>query len=141
MAARTARSPVTARHAVAVLLLGGLAACSSPAGPPPTSTATAGDQPFDTYRTDGTTLVVEFSGAPEDPGPCGVDYPAEASETGDRAYVRVRTRPHTPGTRPVPCPAIAQRRSATVRLERPLGSRAVVDGSTGQMLIQPTTAP
>jgi hypothetical protein len=70
-----------------------------------------------------------------------VDYPAEASETTDRVYVRVLVRPRRPGPQPVACPAIAQRRSSSVRLEQPLGARAVVDGSTGQMLLQPTTAP
>lgn len=131
---------VRAALPLAVLLVGGLGACSSP--PTPAPPATRGPyQSFDAYRTQGDLLVVEFYGAPEDEGPCGVDYPAEASETVDRVYVRVRARPHAPGSRPVPCPAIAQRRSATVRLQQPLGARAVVDGSTGQMLIQPTSAP
>ena len=125
---------------LAVLLVGGLGACSSP--PTPAPPATPGPyQSFDAYRTQEDLLVVEFYGAPQDEGPCGVDYPAEVSETVDRVYVRVRVRPHAPGSRPVPCPTAGQRRSATVRLQQPLGARAVVDGSTGQMLIQPTTAP
>jgi hypothetical protein len=114
-----------------------VAGCSSTSARPPQPARTG--QPFDGYRLaqGGQELVVLFWGAPDEPGPCGVDYPAEASETSDRVYVRVRTLPHHQGAAPVACPAIAQRRTATVRLEAPLGVRAVVDGTTGDMLTQP----
>ena len=120
--------------AVATLLSG----CSSTSGPP-ARPAQSGQQ-FDAYRLaeGGRELVVLFWGAPDEPGPCGVDYPAVASETSDRVYVRVRALPHDQRAAPVACPAIAQRRTATVRLESPLGARAVVDGTTGDMLIQPS---
>ncbi|HEX5429398.1 MAG TPA: hypothetical protein VFX00_13820 [Pedococcus sp.] len=115
-----------------------VAGCSSASAPPPRPAGTG--QPFDSYRLaeGGEEVVVLFWGAPDEPGPCGVDYPVQASETSDRVYIRVRALPHHQGPAPVACPAIAQRRTATVRLEAPLGARAVVDGTTGDMLIQPT---
>ena len=85
--------------------------------------------------------MVAFWGVPEEPGPCGADYDAVASETRDRVYVRVRAVPHHQGAGQVACPAIAQRRTAAVRLEAPLGARAVVDGTTGDMLVQPGPTP
>jgi hypothetical protein len=129
--------PVGAALAVVAAVSVLVAGCSSPSAPPqPARTG----QPFDAYQLaqGGRELVVLFWGAPDEPGPCGVDYPAEASETSDRVYVRVRVLPHHQGAAPVACPAIAQRRTATVRLEAPLGARAVVDGTTGDMLIQPS---
>jgi hypothetical protein len=115
-----------------------LAGCSSSAPTPP---QTRSGQPFDSYRVaqDGRTVVVSFLGAPDEPGPCGWDYAAQASETSERVYIRVHGVPHVnPGRGQVACPAIAQRRSAAVRLETPLGDRAVVDGTTGDLLIQPS---
>jgi len=130
----TGLAVVSALSALSVLVAG----CSSTSAPPPKPARTG--QPFDAYRLaeGGRELVVLFWGAPDEPGPCGVDYPAQASETSDRVYVRVRAVPHHQGAALVACPAIAQRRTATVRLEAPLGARAVVDGTTGDMLIQPS---
>jgi hypothetical protein len=127
---------VSALSALSMLVAG----CSSPSTPPPPPARTG--QPFDAYQLaeGGRELVVLFWGAPDEPGPCGVDYPAQASETSDRVYVRVRALPHRQGAAPVACPAIAAPRTATVRLEAPLDARAVVDGTTGDMLIQPSPA-
>jgi len=130
--------PVGAALAALSVLCVLLTGCSSASAPPPGPAGTG--QPFDAYRQSdgGQEVTVLFWGAPEEPGPCGVDYPAEASETSDRVYIRVRAVPHHQGPAAVACPAIAQRRTATVRLEAPLGARAVVDGTTGDMLIQPS---
>jgi hypothetical protein len=115
-----------------------LAGCSSTA-PPPRQAQTG--QPFDSYQVaqDGRTVVVAFVGAPDQPGPCGWDYVAQASETSERVYIRVHGVPHDlDGPGQVACPAIGQRRTAEVRLQTPLGDRAVVDGTTDDLLVQPT---
>ena len=98
-----------------------------------------GGQAFDTYRTmdRGRVVVVTFAGGPREPGPCGVDYQAVASETGDRVYIRVGALPHRVLEGVLACPPLSQRRTATVTLRAPLGARAVVDGTTGDMLLQP----
>ena len=118
-----------------------LSGCSSPSQPP--ARPAQSGQPFDAYRLaeGGRELVVLFWGAPDEPGPCGVGYAAVVSETSERVYVRVRALRHDQAAAPVACPAIAQRRTATVRLEAPLGARAVVDGTTGDLLIQPGPNP
>ncbi|HET8768877.1 MAG TPA: hypothetical protein VFM86_16240 [Pedococcus sp.] len=117
-----------------------LAACS---GGSPAPDATSRLQPFDSYRVQGRQVVVSFSGVPDRPGPCGADYRAQASETVDRVYIRVREYPHAAPPGEVACPAMAQLRTASVTLEEPLGSRAVVDGATGEIVLQPreTTPP
>ncbi|MGN6612174.1 MAG: hypothetical protein ACTHLJ_10405 [Angustibacter sp.] len=128
-AAATAASAV-----VAAVVLALLAACS---GGSPAPDATSRLQPFDSYRVQGRQVVVTFSGVPDRPGPCGADYRAQASETVDRVYIRVREYPHAAPAGEVACPAIAQLRTAAVTLEQPLSSRAVVDGATGEIVLQP----
>lgn len=137
-ARRTTRAAATAASAVVAAVV--LAACS---GGSPAPDATGRLQPFDSYRVQGRQVVVSFSGVPDRPGPCGADYRAQASETVDRVYIRVREYPHAAPAGEVACPAIAQLRTAAVTLEQPLGSRAVVDGATGEIVLQPrpTTTP
>ena len=86
---------------------------------------------------------MSFTGIPDEPGPCGADYRAQVSETLDRVYIRLRELPHAGPQGGVACPAIAQLRTVTVTLAAPLGSRAVVDGATGDIVLQPrpTTPP
>ena len=65
-----------------------------------------------------------------------------ASETVDRVYIRLQEVPHAAPPGGAACPAIGQLRAAEVTLEEPLGSRAVVDGATGEIVLQPApTAP
>jgi hypothetical protein len=56
---------------------------------------------------------------------------AYVSESGDRVLVTLRVRPVAQPSNE-PCPDIAMIEDTLVRLDRPLGDRAVVDGSTGQ---------
>ncbi|MGH3315053.1 MAG: hypothetical protein ACRDO0_02815 [Nocardioidaceae bacterium] len=56
---------------------------------------------------------------------------AYVSESGDRVLVTLRVRPVAqPSNRP--CPDIALVKDTLVRLDQPLGDRAVVDGSSGR---------
>ena len=124
---------------VAVVAVPWVTACS---GGAPVPGASARPHPFTSYRVEGRTVVVAFTGIPDQPGPCGADYRAEASETVDRVYIRLQELPHAPPPGDVVCPAIAQLRTAVVTLEAPLGPRAVVDGATGEIVLQPRpTAP
>ncbi|MFC8502256.1 hypothetical protein ACFUC1_07850 [Pedococcus sp. NPDC057267] len=120
--------------AAATTVLALVAACSG--GSPPQD-APSRLRPFDSYRVQGLQVVVSFSGVPDRPGPCGADYRAQASETVDRVYIRVREYPHASPAGEVACPAIAQVRTTSVTLAQPLGSRAVVDGATGEIVLQP----
>lgn len=125
--------------ASALVAVSGVSACSDSA---PVGGATARPHPFSSYRVEGRTVVVAFTGVPDQPGPCGADYRAEASETVDRVYIRLQELPHAAPPGEAVCPAIAQLRTAVVTLERPLGPRAVVDGATGEIVLQPRpTAP
>ena len=85
----TARRRHTVRHAVALLAAAGaaLAACS---GGTPGQAPSGRVHPFDSYRVQGREVVVSFTGIPDQPGPCGADYRAGASETVDRVYIRLR---------------------------------------------------
>jgi hypothetical protein len=56
---------------------------------------------------------------------------AYVSESGDRVLVTLRVRPVAQPSNQ-PCPDIAMIEDTLVRLDQPLGDRAVVDGSTGQ---------
>jgi hypothetical protein len=78
---------------------------------------------------DDKTLTAFFVGAPDDASkPCGEDYTAEGVES-DLAVViiiHVRRNP-TPGA----CDAVGAERTATVELQKPLGSRAVLEVQQG----------
>jgi hypothetical protein len=124
--------------AAAALAVVSLAACSDGS---PGQAPTARLHPFDSYRVQGREVVVSFTGIPDQPGPCGADYRAQASETVDRVYIRLRELPHAAPPGDSACPAIAQLRAATVTLRAPLGSRAVVDGATGDIVLQPRPTP
>jgi hypothetical protein len=56
---------------------------------------------------------------------------AYVSESGDRVLVTLRVRPVAHASNE-PCPDIALVKDTLVGLDRPLGDRAVVDGSSGQ---------
>ncbi|NNM45449.1 hypothetical protein [Knoellia koreensis] len=132
--------PRGALSVVAALVVAvALAGCSTTS---PTVAPAASDragQPLDTYQSRGTELRVDFAGAPLLPGPCRVDYTATASETADRVYVRVTPVRRAPHAAQLGCPRVTGPRAVVLRLQQPLGPRAVVDGSTGDMLIQPTS--
>jgi hypothetical protein len=121
-----------------VLTVGLLAACSAPAGTRGTASPNATLHPFDTYRTLASdTVVVSFTGFPDETGPCGADYRAEASETAERVYVQVQTV-RLPSEQVLPlCQRTLGPRTASVSLRSPMGGRAVVDAATGQLVIAP----
>ncbi|MGW4155172.1 hypothetical protein ACWEDF_18660 [Micromonospora chersina] len=74
-------------------------------------------------------LTVTFTGAP-DPGgkPCGADYSAEAVESDLAVVVIVIEYRHA---KDEACADIGAQRTATVKLSRPLGERAVLEVTQG----------
>jgi hypothetical protein len=74
------------------------------------------------YQPHGTSLTLTFWG-----GICET-YAASAAETADQVRVTVTGTPKDPGA---PCPAIIKAQTASVQLDAPLGTRTVVDTSTG----------
>ncbi|WP_345651625.1 hypothetical protein, partial [Streptomyces tremellae] len=83
--------------------------------------AGAPEQPL-SYSAHGRTLTVRFWG-----GVCGT-YGVRADESDSAVAVRVEGPARKPGER---CVALAERRSSTLTLDRPLGTRTVVSASTG----------
>lgn len=82
-----------------------------------------------TVSTDGTTLTAGFVGAPGPASrPCGADYTARALESDTAVVVMISTRDHSGDDA---CSAVGARRTATVRLARPLGPRAVLEVRQG----------
>lgn len=81
-------------------------------------------------------LTVSFVGAPAvtDPDdPCQVDYRASARESGGR--VRVAVRPVVRAVhRRAGCVDLGVFRTVTLRLDRPVGDRTVVDAATGAVV-------
>ncbi|WP_262281702.1 hypothetical protein [Micromonospora sp. MA102] len=74
-------------------------------------------------------LTVTFTGAPEPSSkPCGVDYSAEAAESDLAVVVIVIEYRHA---KDEACPDIGAPRSATLKLSRPLGERAVLEVTQG----------
>ncbi|MYS25198.1 hypothetical protein GA0115240_176017 [Streptomyces sp. DvalAA-14] len=95
-----------------------------PGDPAPTAPAApAQDVKVTGYHADGSTLDVTFSG-----GLCST-YRAVAAETGTE--VRVTVTQASDGKHRM-CPMIVRDFTRTVDLQRPLGSRTVVDTSDGQ---------
>ena len=84
-----------------------------------------------TISADGTQLTVTFTGAP---GPasqsCGADYTAEAVESST-AVVAIVTE-HKHAALFDACTAVGAERTAVAQLAAPLGSRVVLDLTTGQ---------
>nr|WP_240449569.1 hypothetical protein [Streptomyces harenosi] len=108
------RAPATVTHPAvdpAYLAPSGPSRPSGEPAPPPS----VREVRVEGYRAEGTELTVTFTG-----GVCAA-YTAKAAESGDEVRVRV-----TAASRPEQvCILIAQRYRLTVRLEEPLGDRAV----------------
>ncbi|WP_381799371.1 hypothetical protein [Streptomyces niveus] len=77
--------------------------------------------PIETYRADGSTLSVRFTG-----GVCG-EYSVRADESGSTVKVEVVDSAPPGGV----CIAMAKAFTEKVTLDRPLGDRKVVDAVTG----------
>jgi hypothetical protein len=122
------------------------------------STSSASNEPIGgagfVARTDGERkLVLGFTGGSPtlDPSdPCWQGYRAEATETDDRVTVSIRVlRSSTPFPPNYACTLEAYARTTEVTLKRPLGTRVLVDGSTGAeqrpfdgtTLLRPRTLP
>jgi hypothetical protein len=77
---------------------------------------------------DGRTLTIGLTGAPNTPGPCGADYTAAAAESDTAVAVAVKSIPHSSGMA-VACDAVGYFRTVTVHLNAPLGGRILVDAN------------
>ncbi|CAM5563359.1 hypothetical protein GCM10010261_07690 [Streptomyces pilosus] len=86
-------------------------------GDGPTSAPSARETPVEGYTAEGSELTVVFTG-----GVCA-DYEVTATADGGRVTVRVTETPWPDKV----CIMIAKRYQETVRLDAPLGDRAVVD--------------
>jgi hypothetical protein len=79
--------------------------------------------------TAGRRLTVEFTGSPQPASePCGIDYTAEAVESGAAVVVYLIETRHAADEA---CTAIGFTRTAVAELDRPLGERAVLDVTQG----------
>lgn len=91
---------------------------------------------IDGVRTDGDRgLLLTFLGGPpptDATDPCAKSYRPEVVESAGRVVITIRTLPPTALLpREFFCTSIGYVRTASVRLDRPLGNRALVDGATG----------
>jgi hypothetical protein len=82
-------------------------------------------------------LTFTFTGAPDNPGPCGADYTAAVAESASAVAVAVLAIPHSAPGAPIACTAIAAVRSVKVVLARPLGARVVVNASGDAVTVCP----
>ncbi|WP_182314828.1 hypothetical protein [Streptomyces sp. SCUT-3] len=94
---------------------------SAPAGGDVGAGAGTSPEPL-SYSADGRTLTLYFWG-----GVCNT-YRAVAEESADRVTVEISGRPDRPDRA---CIMIAERTSVEVRLDEPLGDRAVVEAGSG----------
>ncbi|MEV7802066.1 hypothetical protein AB0O28_03850 [Microbispora sp. NPDC088329] len=80
-----------------------------------------------TIHRDGWTVTAEFIGG-STTGPCGVDYTGRAVESEHAVLIVVEGHPHEYGRL---CTAGGYSRQVTLRLNRPLGGRAVLEAVGG----------
>lgn len=82
-------------------------------------------------------VTVTFWGDPSGTGPCTADYSAQTAESTTAIAVSIQETRHTG---PGPCTLMAQSRSVTLNLARPLGARVLVDAQTDAAIaVQPLT--
>jgi len=86
---------------------------------------------------DARVMTFTFTGAPDNPGPCGADYTAAVAESNSAVAVAVLAIPHSAPDAPVACTAIAAVRSVAVVLAGPLGGRVVVNASGDVVTVCP----
>lgn len=84
----------------------------------------------------GRTLIVAFTGAPDEPGPCGADYRGVAFESDRAVVVAVLDLPRKSDGQEIACADIGAGRSVEVPLRRPLGDRTVLSLADGQSVVQ-----
>jgi len=90
-----------------------------------------------TTNGDARALTFTFTGAPDNPGPCGADYTAAVAESTSAVAVAVLANPHSAPDAPIACTAIAAMRTVTVVLAVPLGGRVVVNASGDLVTVCP----
>lgn len=84
----------------------------------------------------GRTLRLTFTGAPDEPGPCGADYRGQAFESDRAVVVAVVPVPRESSRQDVACPAIGAVRTVDVTLHRELGDRTVLSLADGQQVVR-----
>jgi hypothetical protein len=94
-----------------------------------------------TVSADGLVLNFWFYGAPSGSGPCDASYTAAVAESTSAVAIAIQITPAQAQSGDVACPAIAQSRSVTVRLARPLGGRVVIDASGQVIAVCPASMP
>jgi hypothetical protein len=92
-----------------------------------------------TLGVDGRSLKYRFWGAPDNAGPCGAAYKGVLAESTTAVAIALQMIPNSPPNAPIACDAIAQERSITVPLARPLGGRVVVDAAGDVVALCPGT--
>jgi hypothetical protein len=90
-----------------------------------------------TMSVDAHSLTFTFSGAPDNPGPCGADYTAAVAESSSAVAVAVLAIPHSAPDAHIACTAMAAFRTVTVVLAGPLGGRVVVNASGDVVTVCP----
>ncbi len=79
---------------------------------------------------DGRTLTYVFYASPGGPSPCGVDYAGRLAESRAAVVISVAEAPRaslSSGSTGQACPALAVKRTVTVRLAEPLGNRVLLN--------------
>ncbi|NYG05828.1 hypothetical protein BJ986_000315 [Phycicoccus badiiscoriae] len=84
----------------------------------------------------GRTLTVSFTGAHDEPGPCGADYRGVAFESDRAVVVAVLELPRKSSGQEIACADVGAGRSVEVPLRRPLGDRTVLSLADGQSVVQ-----
>ncbi|WP_406830206.1 hypothetical protein ABEG17_14585 [Pedococcus sp. KACC 23699] len=112
-----------------------------PSAPLTTTSPEPGDGPVvDSFSAggDARTLRLHFSGAPDQPGPCGADYRAEQYASATAVVVAVVPIPRKAAAKDQACPAIAQVRIVDVVLDTPLVARTVINLVSGSVVPRTT---
>jgi hypothetical protein len=94
-----------------------------------------------TVSADGLVLNFWFYGAPSGNGPCDANYTAAVAESVSAVAIAMQMMPGQAQSGDVACPAIAQSRSVTVKLARPLGGRVVIAASGEVIAVCPASLP
>ncbi len=101
--------------------------------PPPTDVDARPDLYVDSGEVgvDGLTVTAELTGSPRPRSQvCGADYTGRAVESEHAVVVLLTEHPHV-GGHDVGCDTAGARRTVTVRLDQPMGDRALLGGPYG----------
>jgi hypothetical protein len=90
-----------------------------------------------TVSADGMTITYRLWGAPDTPGACGADYTGAAAESKSAVAVAIQATSHAKPGDLVACPAIAQEREVTIKLNVPLAGRVLADSEGRAVAVCP----